>query len=127
MQHQLNVNQVIHTAQSFVSDYIGRFDTSHDFTRIQRMVSLAKTIEARERILNRNVRFRTDVVTLTSLLHGVGDRNYLKPGEDGTRMVKTLLSVYVVDKKLLQKVHQIVNHVSLLERGQGSGKVPGIS
>lgn len=97
---------------AYVSKYMAQYDASHDYHHIQRVLRIAKTIEARELTLNPTTRYRSEIVTLASLLHDVGDKKYLKPSQDGTIMVEEVLVSCGADAALAKEVQIIVNHVS---------------
>ena len=99
------------------------FDPSHDYTHIQRVLKLAKTIEARENSSDSTIRYNSDVITLASLLHDVGDRKYLKVGEDGETMVEHLLLRLKANAALASEVQAIVNHVSYTKEVKDPAKV----
>ncbi|KAI9674014.1 MAG: hypothetical protein M1829_003857 [Trizodia sp. TS-e1964] len=106
------MDQLIDKVESFVANYMNQFDASHDYQHIQRVCSLARTIEAHERSTNPRTPYRSILITLASLLHDVGDRKYLKPGQDGASMAEEILVSYGADAALAKDVQTIVNHVS---------------
>ena len=91
---------------------MNNFDPSHDYTHIRRVLQLAKVIEAREISSGSTIQYNSDVVTLASLLHDVGDHKYLPVGVDGETMVEHLLLRLNADASLAFEVQTIVNHVS---------------
>jgi len=103
---------MIDEVRKYVSDYMGQFDASHDYAHVQRVLGIAQTIEARERISNPHIKYRSDIITLASLLHDVGDRKYLKPGQDGPTMVEQVLLNLGAEAAIAKEVQIIVNHVS---------------
>lgn len=102
---------------------MSNYDPSHDFTHIQRVLKLAKTIEARETTANPTIRYNSDLITLAALLHDVGDRKYLLAGEDGETMVSNLLLGLNADASLAAEVQAIVNHVSYTKEKKDPAKV----
>ena len=102
---------------------MNNYDASHDYTHIQRVLNLAKEIEARENSYDSTVRYNSDIITLASLLHDVGDRKYLKAGEDGETMVERLLLRFKADAALASEVQAIVNHVSYTKEVKDPSKV----
>ena len=102
---------------------MNNFDPSHDFTHIRRVVELAKTIEARENSSGSTIRYNSDVITLASLLHDVGDHKYLPAGQDGETMVQHLLLRLKADAALALDVQAIVNHVSYSKEVKNPAKV----
>ena len=99
------------------------FDPSHNFTHIQRVLRVAKTIEARENSSGSAIYYNSDVITLASLLHDVGDHKYLSAGEDGETMVERLLLRLKADAALALEVQDIVNHVSYSKEVKDPAKV----
>jgi uncharacterized protein len=91
----------------YVRDYMSHYDGSHDFNHIQRVVHLAHTIQA-----STPTATSPQVVTLAALLHDVGDRKYLKPGEDASRLVATVLLSLGASQALAEKVQAICLGVS---------------
>ncbi|CAG9999438.1 unnamed protein product [Clonostachys byssicola] len=90
----------------YIREYMSNYDPSHDFSHIQRVVNLARRIQATESSTS------LPIVTLCALLHDVGDRKYLKPGEDATRMVRDLLVSHGVPSPLADKIQTICLGVS---------------
>ncbi|KAM0805056.1 HD domain-containing protein [Usnea florida] len=113
------IEQVTHYVEEFMSNY----DSSHDFTHIQRVLKLAKKIEACETSSDSTVRYNSDIITLASLLHDVGDRKYLRAGEDGETMVERILLRFNADAALASEVQAIVNHVSYTKEVKDPAKV----
>lgn len=54
-------------------------------------------------------------ITLSALLHDVGDRKYVKPGQDSETMIRTLLLGFGADVALATKVQAICSNVSFFE------------
>ena len=117
------MESLIEQVTSYVQEYMNKFDSSHDYTHIQRVLRLAKKIEALENSSDSTVRYNSDIITLASLLHDVGDRKYLKTGEDGETMVERLLLGFKADAALASEVQAIVNHVSYTKEVKDPAKV----
>lgn len=115
--------QLLDQVRAYVEHYMSKYDASHDYNHILRVYKLAKTIEAQEQKLNPKNGYRSDLVTLASLLHDVGDKKYLKPGEDGTTMVKEFLLGFGADQALAVDVQTVVNHVSFSTEVKDPAKV----
>lgn len=103
---------LIAATQDFVREYMSQYDSSHDYQHILRVLHLSKYIEGKERTLRPTVSYDTNVVTLASLLHDVGDKKYSRDGEDSATMVERFLTFHGADEELAGRVQQIVNHVS---------------
>lgn len=102
---------------------MNNYDSSHDYTHIQRVLRLAKKIEALENSSDSTIRYNSDIITLASLLHDVGDRKYLKEAEDGETMVERLLLGFKADAAIAVEVQAIVNHVSYTKEVKDPAKV----
>ncbi|KAI1306245.1 HD domain-containing protein [Xylaria venustula] len=93
----------------YVEAYMANYDGSHDFNHIRRVLGLAKYIHAHAvDALERD----PQVVVLSALLHDVGDRKYLKPGEDPSSLVYDLLMTHGVTEELARKVQAVCLGVS---------------
>lgn len=90
----------------YVKDYMSHYDPSHDFNHIRRVVGLAHQIHTSAPETSR------DIVTLSALLHDVGDKKYLKPGEDASQLVHTVLNSLGAPDALAAKVQTICLGVS---------------
>ncbi|EHK24279.1 uncharacterized protein TRIVIDRAFT_110651 [Trichoderma virens Gv29-8] len=90
----------------YIKAYMANYDPSHDYSHIKRVVHLAQTIQAKVPNTNR------DIVTLAALMHDVGDRKYLKPGEDASRMIFTALTSLGAEEDLAEKIQTICLGVS---------------
>lgn len=99
--------ELIPRVVEYVKEYMAQYDGSHDFNHIKRVVGLAHVLRQQE-----PEAYDKDVVTLAALLHDVGDRKYLKPGQDGATMVKVVLIFMGADVSLAKRVQEIVNCVS---------------
>ncbi|KAM4057671.1 HD domain-containing protein [Hirsutella rhossiliensis] len=90
----------------YVRDYMSHYDGSHDFHHIERVLRLALHIQARTPSTSR------PLVALCALLHDVGDSKYLRPGEDGSRLVADVLRSLGADARLADTVQAICLGVS---------------
>ncbi|KAL6808833.1 hypothetical protein GGI42DRAFT_223286 [Trichoderma sp. SZMC 28013] len=90
----------------YIEGYMANYDPSHDYSHIKRVVHLAQTIQAQVPNTDR------DIVTLSALMHDVGDRKYLKPGEDASRMIYTALTSLGASEELAEKIQTICLGVS---------------
>lgn len=101
----------------YVKEYMSHYDSSHDFNHITRVLRLAQHIQARTPNTSQAV------VTLAALLHDVGDKKYLQPGEDASRLIHaTLLSLGAGDA-LAEKVQAICLGVSYSSEVKDPGRV----
>ena len=70
--------KLLNRVESFVKSYMSqpRFDASHDYAHVLRVVNLAKHILEIEQNLYPSVRYEPMIVQLAALLHDVEDRKY---------------------------------------------------
>ncbi|TVY47922.1 Uncharacterized protein LOCC1_G001624, partial [Lachnellula occidentalis] len=105
---------------AFVEKYMSKYDGSHDFNHIRRVVGLAhliytEMIKEREESLplfDETPDLDLHIVTLSALLHDVGDKKYLEPGQDGNTLVLATLLGFGAPEELAIKVQRIVLGVS---------------
>lgn len=102
----------IEKATAYVKDFMSRYDASHDYSHIQRVLHLAKSIEAAERASDPNLVLDGDVITLAALLHDIGDKKYLKPGEDASTLVSTFLESIGCPSTAADQIQLICTNVS---------------
>ena len=91
----------------YVKEYMAQYDGSHDFNHIKRVLGLAHVLRQQEPNA-----YDKDIVTLAALLHDVGDRKYLKPGQVGETMVRDVLLQMGSEQQLAERIQEIVNCVS---------------
>jgi uncharacterized protein len=107
--------ELIRKVTVYVEKYMNNFDGSHDFNHIKRVLGQSRQIIAEientrpveSETTHTNPKLDPTVVTLAALLHDVGDRKYLKEGEDGNTMVRDLLLSFGADEQLAEKVQII--------------------
>jgi uncharacterized protein len=104
---------------AFVEKYMSKYDGSHDFNHIRRVVGLAHLIYTevnKERLESPMFDEEEDldlhVITLAALLHDVGDKKYLEPGQDSSTLVLATLLGFGAPEDLAVKVQRIVLGVS---------------
>jgi len=106
---------LISITRAHVKAYMARYDSSHDFAHIERVLGLALHILSSSaptsvhppptRTLSRTL------TTLAALLHDIGDKKYLASGA-GTTLARTFLLSIGCDAARAQDVQDIVNAVS---------------
>ncbi|OAQ98988.1 hypothetical protein LLEC1_05490 [Akanthomyces lecanii] len=101
----------------YVKEYMSHYDSSHDFNHITRVVRLAQHIQARTPSTSR------DIVTLAALLHDVGDKKYLRPGEDASRLIHATLRSLGAGDALAEEVQAICLGVSYSSEIKDPGRV----
>lgn len=110
---------LIPKATAFVEKYMSKYDGSHDFNHIRRVVGLAHLIYAevnKEKLetplFDEEEDLDLHVITLAALLHDVGDKKYLEPGQDSSTLVLATLLSFGAPEDLAVKVQRIVLGVS---------------
>ncbi|SPN97271.1 related to HD superfamily hydrolase [Cephalotrichum gorgonifer] len=96
---------------TYVRAYMANYDPSHDFNHIRRVVRLAQQLHAAE---SKSFAVPLDpaVVQLAALLHDVGDRKYLREGDDPATMVQNVLLGFGASQELAERVQAICLGVS---------------
>ncbi|KAI0536356.1 HD domain-containing protein [Xylaria digitata] len=100
---------LITSVTKYVEAYMANYDGSHDFNHIQRVLGLAKYIHTHAPGASER---DPQVVILSALLHDVGDKKYLKPGEDASSLVNDLLVSHGATEELARKVQTVCLSVS---------------
>lgn len=101
--------ELVASVTTFVKEYMSNYDGSHDFHHIQRVLGVSQYIYTHT---NNKKTLDLQVIVLSALLHDVGDKKYLKPGEDASSLVHKLLLSLGADAQLAQKVQAICLGVS---------------
>lgn len=110
-------DSLIARVTDYVQEYMSHYDGSHDFNHIKRVLRLAQHIQARTPNTSR------PIVTLAALLHDVGDKKYLKPGEDASRLIHATLLSFGAADALAEKVQTICLGVSYSSEIKDPAKV----
>ncbi|KAL8405190.1 hypothetical protein RB594_009915 [Gaeumannomyces avenae] len=110
---------------AYVEEYMSHYDGSHDFNHIKRVVALSRSILAEERELaaSRGVVYDETLIELGALLHDVGDKKYIQPGQDHTTLVRDVLLQKGADPALAARVQDLVLHVSFSSEKKDPTKV----
>ncbi|KAH6722554.1 hypothetical protein DL95DRAFT_379803 [Leptodontidium sp. 2 PMI_412] len=115
---------------AYVEKYMSKYDGSHDFNHIKRVVGLAhkiytEIIQAEEQsgLFEKESSLDLHVVTLAALLHDVGDKKYLEPGQKGETLVLATLLGFGAPEDLALKVQRIVLAVSYSSEIKDPGHV----
>ncbi|KAK4178345.1 hypothetical protein QBC36DRAFT_182876 [Triangularia setosa] len=101
---------LIASVTSYVKDYMKNYDSSHDFDHIQRVLSLSHHIYSQSPSVQPPLDLKT--IHLCALLHDVGDRKYIQPGEDPSTLISSVLRRFGCEETLAQKVQEICLAVS---------------
>lgn len=96
----------------YVKEYMSRYDMSHDFNHVLRVLALTKHILAEEQTANPSVKYQKQAVIIAALLHDVGDKKYDQPGENTEQLIENLLAKNGSPPRFVAKVALIVEHVS---------------
>jgi uncharacterized protein len=103
---------------AYVRTYMSHFDGSHDFVHVTRVLGLAHAIHASLTDPS-SLHYSTptldldlDLITLGALLHDVGDRKYLQPGQDASTLVLHELLSMGTSQELAEKVQKLCTNVS---------------
>lgn len=121
----VNYEQLIQSVSSYVEEYMSHYDPSHDYNHIQRVHRLALLILEKESQSEAAARpqYNQTLLTLGALLHDVGDRKYLLPGQDSTTLVRDVLLERGCPADLADKVQDLVLHVSFSSEKKDPQKV----
>jgi uncharacterized protein len=104
--------KLLASINAFVHGYMSNFDNSHDYQHILRVVSNANRILKSELEANPGTTYDTTLLFLAALLHDVGDRKYVQPGQDVENQIASVLQDHGASHELAVKVQTIVKHVS---------------
>lgn len=96
----------------YVKDYMSRYDISHDMTHINRVLALSIDILTKELPFHPRTQLDHRAVVVAALLHDVGDKKYLQPGENAADLLASILKSHNCPPDLATKVCTIVEHVS---------------
>lgn len=121
----VNYEQLIQSVSSYVEEYMAQYDPSHDYNHIKRVHQLALLILDKESQSEGAAKpqFDKTLLTLGALLHDVGDRKYLLPGQDSTTLVRDVLHERGCPADLADKVQDLVLHVSFSSEKKDPQKV----
>lgn len=110
--HDFETSNLYKNVYAFVQNYMSRYDCSHDFNHILRVLALSKHILSQESASHPSRNFHKQAIILAALLHDVGDKKYTIPGENAEQMVSDLLSKNGCSPRFVAKVALIVENVS---------------
>lgn len=97
---------------AYVREYMSKYDNSHDYNHILRVVSNANRILQAEIKIEPSTQYDSTTLFLAALLHDVGDHKYTKPGDGIENEVSNALRHYGAEESLALKVQIIVKNVS---------------
>ncbi|EGY18348.1 uncharacterized protein VDAG_08682 [Verticillium dahliae VdLs.17] len=103
---------LVTAAAAYVRDYMSNYDASHDWSHILRVLALAHKIYNDPTTAASNPALSLRKITLAALLHDVGDKKYLQPGQDHTRLVHDVLLERGAPEALAAEIQTICLGVS---------------
>ncbi|MCJ1239226.1 hypothetical protein MMC14_007220 [Varicellaria rhodocarpa] len=77
---------VVEKTKEFVKAYMGKYDGSHDYAHILRVLAMAEHILELEQKEHPAVLYDSTTVTLAALMHDVGDHKYIALSRAGTKL-----------------------------------------
>ncbi|KAI9716518.1 MAG: hypothetical protein M1812_005249 [Candelaria pacifica] len=105
------MEDLIAQVKVYVKEYMSRYDASHDYNHVLRVLALSHQIAAQEIQGNLTPQYDSSIITLAALLHDVGDKKYTSE-IDSHESVEKVLLCYGATDELARKVQKIVTHVS---------------
>jgi uncharacterized protein len=106
-----NSDPLIASATAFAKSHMARYDGSHSFTHIERVVRLARTIY--EASATSSPSLDAQVIHLAALLHDVGDRKYVLEGEgDPKTAAERALVSFGASAELARTVQEVCDGIS---------------
>ncbi|KAB5572642.1 HD domain-containing protein [Coniochaeta sp. 2T2.1] len=103
---------LISTCYSYIKTYMSHYDASHDLSHIQRVLKLSAQIYSVESSSPGSPPLDLRTILLCALLHDVGDRKYLSPGEDASTLISSYLLSQSCPQELAERVQTICSGVS---------------
>jgi uncharacterized protein len=113
---------LIPKVEKHVEQYMAKFDGSHDFAHVQRVVRLALHIARQEEHTRPGV-LNHDLIHLAALMHDVNDRKYIS---ESSVCTSDQLKSLGCDENLAESVDLIVSHVSFTKECGNPEKVAEI-
>jgi uncharacterized protein len=104
--------ELINKVAKYLEKYMARYDGSHDFHHLGRVVGLSHDIYNQLKTTNPSTNLNLTIITLSALLHDVGDRKYVTKEEDPATMIRELLLGFGANRELAEKVQTICKGVS---------------
>lgn len=116
----LLADPLLSAAYTFIQSYMSQYDASHDLSHILRVARLARHIYTQS---PPSPPLDLRVVLLSALLHDVGDRKYLLPGQSSASLISTTLLSLGCPADLAETVQTICLGVSYSSEIADPGKV----
>ena len=111
---------------SFVHEYMSKYDNSHDYQHILRVLSNTNRILQTELKSDPAIVYDTTALFLAALLHDVGDHKYAKPGEDIENQIANTLLRHNASSELAKKVQVIAKNVSYSNEVRNPDRVAAV-
>jgi uncharacterized protein len=113
---------LIPLVHAHIVEYMSHYDCSHDLTHIHRVLALAHTLSR----VPCSQTYDPTTITLSALLHDVGDRKYLKAGENAETMIENVLLGFNADPVLATKIQTICSNVSYTNENKNPENVAAV-
>jgi len=104
--------ELINRVAKHLKEYMARYDSSHDFHHLERVLGLSHAIYKQLKTTEAPINLDPTIISLSALLHDVGDKKYVTEEEDAATMIRELLLGFGADRELAEKVQTICNGVS---------------
>ncbi|KAI9699317.1 MAG: hypothetical protein M1836_002927 [Candelina mexicana] len=105
------MDELIAKIKLYVKDYMSRYDASHDYNHVRRVLALSHHIASQEIKRGLGPKYDFSLITLAALLHDVGDKKYVTDTEP-ENLAEIVLLENGATEDLAKKVQRIVTHVS---------------
>ena len=111
--NDFDVELLIRRAMKFARDHMSQpqFDASHDYSHIRRVLKLAEHILHVEQGSHPQKRYDQTALTLSALLHDIGDHKYV-PESPSVLTINSILENFGAPSSMASKVQIIVENVS---------------
>lgn len=113
---------LVSKVEAHVREYMAKFDGSHDFAHVQRVVRLALQIARQEELIRPGV-LDHDLIHIAALMHDVNDRKYISAA---SLPVSEQLKSLGCDESVSGLVEIIVAHVSFTKECGSPEKVAAV-
>lgn len=127
---------LIAKARDYAREYMTRYDASHDFGHVERVERLALLLHGRqqqqqeEKGNNEQQQHERPcsraIIILSALLHDVGDKKYLAPDEDASRLVYSALHGLGAPRAVAEKVQAVCLGVSYSSEVRDPGRAAAL-
>lgn len=124
------MEDLIARTKAHVKESMSQNDASHDYAHVQRVLCWAQRIEIAQRAMHPNISYNSHLIILASLLHDVGDKKYLPPGQnpqDSDNLAANFLLANGAPAVLARQVQRIVTHVSYSHEMQDPAHVARVT